>query len=204
MAGPRTPSRPGWLALAREDVRTAFLRDPAAHSASVVALSYPGVHVLWQHRWAHWLWGHGRHTSSRLLSQFARWSTGIEIHPGAAIGRRCFIDHGMGVVIGETAILGDDVLLYHGVTLGGTSAHHGKRHPTVGNRVIIGAGAKILGPVTIGDDARVGANSVVTRDVPAGATVTGIPARVRRPVVWQPVRVPDDETGLFRWPTRLP
>lgn len=186
--------RLGWLELVREDARAALQRDPAAHSAAVVALSYPGVHALWHHRGAHWLWSRGRRTGGRLWAQFARWHTGVEIHPAAVIGRRCFIDHGMGVVIGETAVVGDDVLIYHGVTLGGTSMVRGKRHPTVGDRVVIGAGAKVLGPVTIGDDARIGANSVVTRDIPPGATATGIPARVSVPA----------QPSHLRWPTRLP
>ncbi|WP_375476465.1 serine O-acetyltransferase [uncultured Jatrophihabitans sp.] len=214
MGGEQPLDRPGWLELAREDVRTALQRDPAATSVAVVALSYPGVHALWQHRWASWLWKRGRRTTARLLSQAARRRTGIEIHPAAVIGRRCFIDHGMGVVIGETAVVGDDVLLYHGVTLGGTSLRPGKRHPTVGDRVVIGAGAKVLGPVTIGNDARIGANSVVTKDIAAGATVTGVPADPRGPYRTQRIGVPHlpvpgaihvrDEPNGLRWPTRLP
>ncbi len=194
---------PGWITLAREDVQTALLRDPAARSSAVVALSYPGVHALWHHRCAHWLWNHGRRTSGRLWSQAARWLTGVEIHPAASIGRRCFIDHGMGVVIGETAVVGNDVLMYHGVTLGSTVMHVGQRHPTVGDRVVIGAGAKVLGPVTVGDGARIGANAVVLRDVPVGATAIGIPARfaVGRPAIagWAP-----SDHDRLPWLTRLP
>ena len=167
------------LALALEDIRTARHRDPAAHSWLVIAVSYQGVHAVWHHRTAHWLWTHGFKTYGRLWSQYARRRTGIEIHPGAQLGRRLFIDHGMGVVIGETAIVGNDVLLFHGVTLGGTTMSQGKRHPTVGDRVVIGAGAKVLGAVHIGSDARIGANAVVVKDVPDGATAIGIPAVVR-------------------------
>lgn len=173
-----TPN-PGPLALALEDIRTAHHRDPAARSALVIAVSYQGVHAVWHHRVAHWLWTHGFTTYGRLWSQYARSRTGIEIHPGATLGRRVFIDHGMGVVIGETAVVGNDVLLFHGVTLGGTTMSPGKRHPTVGDRVVIGAGAKVLGPVQIGSDARIGANAVVVKDVPDGATAVGIPAVVR-------------------------
>jgi serine O-acetyltransferase len=167
------------LALALEDIRTARHRDPAAHSWLVIAVSYQGVHAVWHHRVAHWLWTHGLKTYGRLWSQYARRRTGIEIHPGALLGRRLFIDHGMGVVIGETAIVGNDVLLFHGVTLGGTTMSQGKRHPTVGDRVVIGAGAKVLGAVHVGSDARIGANAVVVKDVPDGATAIGIPAVVR-------------------------
>ncbi|MGD8710190.1 MAG: serine O-acetyltransferase [Ectothiorhodospiraceae bacterium] len=162
----------------REDINCVFDRDPAARNAFEVLTSYPGVHALLLHRMNHWLWNQGLRWFARFLSLFARWFTGIEIHPGANIGRRFFIDHGMGVVIGETAQIGDDVTLYHGVTLGGTSWEKGKRHPTLGNDVIIGAGAKVLGPVTVGDGARIGSNAVVVKDVPAGATMVGIPARV--------------------------
>jgi serine O-acetyltransferase len=145
----------------------------------VVLLSYQGVHALWYHRYAHWLWRHHLHIPGRFVSQHARRVTGIEIHPGAEIGRRVFIDHGMGVVIGETSIVGDDVLLFHGVTLGGTTMTTGKRHPTIGDRVVIGAGAKILGPINVGNDARIGANAVVVKDIPEGATAVGVPAVVR-------------------------
>lgn len=153
-------------------------RDPAARSWWEIVSAYPGVHAMLAHRAAHALWRFRLHWLARLLSQFSRWLTGIEIHPGARIGKRFFIDHGMGVVIGETAEIGDDCTLYHGVTLGGTSWKPEKRHPTLGNDVVIGAGAKILGPIVLGDGVRVGSNSVVVRDVPAGATVIGIPGRV--------------------------
>lgn len=165
----------------REDIATAFARDPAARTAWEVLFTYPGLHAIWLHRLAHFLWRHGLKFLARLLSHINRFLTGVEIHPGAKIGRRCFIDHGMGVVIGETAEVGDDVLLYQGVVLGGTSLQKTKRHPTVGNRVVIGAGAILLGPITVGDDARIGAGSVVVRSVPAGATVVGVPARLAGP-----------------------
>jgi len=152
-------------------------RDPAARSRLEVALCYPGLHALLVHRIAHYCWERGWRLMARLLSQTGRALTGIEIHPGATIGRRFFIDHGMGVVIGETAEIGDDVMLYHGVTLGGTALHHGKRHPTLEDGVIVGAGAKVLGAITIGKDARIGSNAVVVKDVPAGVTMVGIPAR---------------------------
>ncbi len=161
----------------REDVAVVFERDPAARSWWEVVTLYPGLHAVWAHRLAHRLWRRGWHWPARALAHLARWFTGIEIHPGARIGRRFFIDHGMGVVIGETAEIGDDCTLYHGVTLGGTSWEKGKRHPTLGRDVVVGAGAKILGPVTIGDGARIGSNAVVVKDVPAGATVVGVPGR---------------------------
>ncbi|RKR06900.1 serine O-acetyltransferase [Kushneria sinocarnis] len=164
----------------REDIDSVFSRDPAARNFFEVLTNYPGLHALLAHRLAHWLWQRGARWLARTLSTLMRWLTGIEIHPGAVIGRRFFIDHGMGVVIGETAEIGDDVTLYHGVTLGGTSWSAGKRHPTLEKGVIVGAGAKILGPFTVGADARVGANAVVTREVPAGATVVGIPGKVVR------------------------
>lgn len=146
-----------------------------------MALLYPGVHALWAHRVAHYLWTRGRSTKllARMVAQLARTLTGVEIHPGAVIGRRFFIDHGMGVVIGETAEVGDDVLMFHGTTLGGTSMSRGKRHPTVGDRVLIGAGATVLGPVTVGDGAKIGAGAVVVRDIPAGAVAIGPRLRVR-------------------------
>ncbi len=144
-------------------------------------INYSGMHALWLHRIAHRLWKRAdTKLLARTLSQFNRFATGVEIHPGAQIGRRVVIDHGMGIVIGETAVVGDDVLIYHGVTLGGTSGHRVKRHPTVGSRVLIGAGAKLLGNITIGDDSRIGANAVVTRDAPANSVLTGVPARVRQ------------------------
>ncbi len=165
--------------LAREDVATVRRRDPAAPSTFVIVVSYQGVHAVWYHRVAHWLWLKGRRSAARLLSQWARRRTGIEIHPGATIGRRLFIDHGMGVVVGETAVIGEDVLMFNGVNLGGTSMSPGKRHPTIGDRVVIGAGAKVLGPIFVGDDARIGANAVVVKDIPCGATAVGIPAVIR-------------------------
>ena len=165
----------------RDEIDAAMRRDPAARTRLEVALLYPSFHALVAHRLAHALWVRGWRLLGRFVSQVARALTGIEIHPGAAIGRRFFIDHGMGVVIGETAEIGDDVMLYHGVTLGGTSLDHGKRHPTLETGVIVGAGAKILGPVTIGANARIGANAVVVKEVPAGASAIGIPARVVPP-----------------------
>lgn len=162
----------------RDDIRSVFERDPAARSTLEVLLTYPGLHAVWSHRVAHQLWRWRLKLFARVLSQLTRWFTGIEIHPGATIGNRFFIDHGMGVVIGETAEIGDGCTLYHGVTLGGTSWEKAKRHPTLGENVVVGAGAKILGPITIGDNARVGSNSVVVKDVPANATVVGIPGRI--------------------------
>lgn len=162
----------------RDDIRSVFERDPAARSTVEVLLLYPGLHAVWSHRVAHRLWRWRLKLLARVLSQLTRWLTGIEIHPGATIGERFFIDHGMGVVIGETAEIGDDCTLYHGVTLGGTTWEKQKRHPTLGKGVVVGAGAKILGPITIGDNARVGCNSVVVKDVPADATVVGIPGRI--------------------------
>jgi serine O-acetyltransferase len=162
----------------REDIRSVFDRDPAARNVWEVITCYPGFHALQMHRVSHALWRIGLRWLARFMSHIARFLTGIEIHPGATIGRRVFIDHGMGVVIGETAEVGDDCTLYHGVTLGGVSWNHGKRHPTLGKGVVVGAGAKILGPFVVGDGAKVGSNSVVVKPVPAGATVVGIPARV--------------------------
>ena len=162
----------------REDIRCVFERDPAARTVWEVITCYPGFHALQLHRVSHALWTAGLRWIARFLSHIGRFLTGIEIHPGATIGRRVFIDHGMGVVIGETAEIGDDCTLYHGVTLGGVSWNQGKRHPTLGKGVVVGAGAKILGPFTVGDGAKVGSNSVVVKAVPDGATVVGIPARV--------------------------
>ena len=153
-----------------------FQRDPAAQSYFEILTCYPGVHALLLHRASHRMWNLGLHWPARFLSHIGRWLTGIEIHPGAEIGCRVFIDHGMGVVIGETAVIGDDCTLYHGVTLGGTSWKKGKRHPTLGSGVVVGAGAKVLGPITVGDGARVGSNTVVLKNVPPGATVVGIPS----------------------------
>jgi serine O-acetyltransferase len=162
----------------REDVRCVFDRDPAARTTFEVLTTYPGLHAVLVHRFSHWLWTLGLKWLARFLSALMRWFTGIEIHPGARIGRRFFIDHGMGVVIGETAEIGDDCTIYHGVTLGGTSWQKGKRHPTLGNDVVIGAGAKVLGPITISDGVRIGSNAVVLKDVESGATVVGVPGRV--------------------------
>jgi serine O-acetyltransferase len=164
--------------LMSEDIRAVFDRDPAARSFWEVLTCYPGIHALFFHRLAHWLWARRLRWLARFLANFSRFLTGIEIHPAAQIGRRFFIDHGMGVVIGETAEIGDDVTLYHGVTLGGTSWNKGKRHPTLENGVVIGAGAMVLGPITIATGAKVGSNAVVTKAVPAGATAVGNPARV--------------------------
>jgi serine O-acetyltransferase len=163
----------------REDVRAARHRDPAARTSLEVVLTYPGLHAVWSYRVAHRIWLRGNRLLARMVSQLTRALTGIEIHPGATIGRRLFIDHGSGVVIGETAEIGDDVTLYHGVTLGGTTWRHVKRHPTVGDRVIIGAGATLLGPIRIGSDSVVGAGAVVIRDAPADSLVVGMPATAR-------------------------
>ncbi|NJD24182.1 MAG: serine O-acetyltransferase [Betaproteobacteria bacterium] len=169
---------PGLWTTLREDLSCVFRRDPAARSRIEVLTTYPGVHALMVHRVAHRLWRAGWRYPARLLSFVGRTLTNVDIHPGAAIGRRLFIDHGAGVVIGETAELGDDVTLYHGVTLGGTSWNKGKRHPTLADGVVVGAGAKILGPITVGERVRVGANSVVVKDVPAERTVVGVPGRI--------------------------
>jgi len=162
----------------QEDIQTVFEKDPAARSVAEVLCCYPGLHALWFHRLSHWCWVHRLRFSGRFISHIGRFLTGIEIHPGATIGRRVFIDHGMGVVIGETAEVGDDVLIYMGVVLGGTALVNEKRHPTIGNGVVIGSGAAVLGPVTIGDHVKIGAGSVVIRPVPAGATVVGVPGRI--------------------------
>jgi serine O-acetyltransferase len=174
---------PGWhnapmLERLREDIRVVFDRDPAARTTWEVLTCYPGLHALvWHRAIVHRLWTAGFRWLARWLAHWSRFATGIEIHPGAVIGRRVFIDHGMGIVIGETAEIGDDTTLYHGVTLGGTSWNKGKRHPTLGRGVVIGAGAKVLGPIIVGDEARIGSNAVVIKDVPRGTTVVGIPAR---------------------------
>jgi serine O-acetyltransferase len=162
----------------REDIQSVFERDPAARSFWEVIFCYPGIHAIWGHRIAHWLWTHHLKFLARWFSQLIRGLTGIEIHPGAKIGKRFFIDHGMGVVIGETAEIGDNVTLYHGVTLGGTSLNKGKRHPTLGNNVVVGAGAKILGAIKIGDNSRIGANAVVVKDVPPNSVVVGVPGQI--------------------------
>ena len=191
MPGRRTPGgRRGLVGHVRaianaigEDVSSAIERDPALQSRTDAVLNSPGLHAIWSYRVAHAMWdsGGGLRTPARLLSTVTRALTGVEIHPGAQIGRRCFIDHGMGVVIGETTVIGDDVLLYHGATLGGRDARPGQRHPTIGDRVMVGAGARVLGAVTVGADARIGANAVVVRDVPAGATAVGVAATVQQP-----------------------
>jgi len=180
----------------REDVASVFERDPAAKSVLEVLLCYSGLHALWFHRGNHWLWTHGLRLAARWLSQVARLLTGIEIHPGAQIGRRFFIDHGMGVVIGETAIVGDEVTLYQGCTLGGTGKEKGKRHPTIGNGVVIGSGAKVLGDIRVGDNSRVGAGSVVLRDVPENSTIVGVPGHIifrdgQRVVIVDPKQISD-------------
>lgn len=162
----------------KEDISIVFERDPAARTHWEILTTYPGVHALLMHRLSHWLWQQRLYWLARFNSHIGRWLTGIEIHPGATIGRRVFIDHGMGVVVGETAVIGDDCTLYHGVTLGGTSWNKGKRHPTLENGVVIGAGAKILGPIIVGAGAKIGSNAVVVKDVPANATAVGIPARI--------------------------
>ncbi len=169
----------------REDIRCVFDRDPAAHTTFEVITTYPGVHALMMHRFAHRLWNMNLRWLARMSSALGRWLTGIEIHPGAKIGRRFFIDHGMGVVIGETAEIGDDCTLYHGVTLGGTSWKKGKRHPTLENNVVVGAGAKVLGPIVLREGVRVGSNAVVIKEVPPGATVVGVPGQVVKAKVKQ-------------------
>ena len=165
--------------VAREDLNNAREHDPAARGDVENAIVYSGLHAIWIHRFTHWLWNRGLKAPARILAQFNRFLTGIEIHPGARIGRRFFIDHGMGIVIGETAEIGDGVMLYHGVTLGGQVLTQTKRHPTIGDNVTIGAGAKVLGPVTIGENSAVGANAVVTKDIPPNSVAVGIPAKVR-------------------------
>ena len=174
----------------QEDIQSVFHRDPAARNAFEVVTCYPGLHAVWLHRVAHALWVNGWKWLARVVSNFGRWLTGIEIHPGARIGRRFFIDHGMGIVIGETAEIGNDVTLYQGVTLGGTSWNKGKRHPTLEDGVVVGAGAKVLGPFTVGAGAKIGSNAVVTKAVPAGPTAVGIPGRI--------ILKPDDEQEAKR------
>ena len=162
----------------REDIRNVVEKDPAARNGFEVLICYPGIWSLIMHRPAHWLYRHRLKLLARIISQLTRWFTGIEIHPGATIGRRCFIDHGMGIIIGETTQIGDDVTIYQGVTLGGTGKDTGKRHPTIGNRVLISSGAKVLGPFKVGDDVKIGAGSVVLKEVPPGCTVVGIPGTI--------------------------
>ncbi len=177
-AAPQMVVQPGLLAQLREDVQTVFAKDPAARSLLEVLLTYPGLHAIWLHRAAHGLWRQKLYFFARLLSHFTRWLTGIEIHPGATLGRRVFIDHGMGVVIGETAEVGDDVLMYKGVVLGGTSLEKAKRHPTIGNGVVLGSNAIVLGPIEIGAGAKIGSGSVVVKPAPPGATVVGVPGQI--------------------------
>ncbi len=174
----RPVEQPNFFQRLKEDVQTVFLKDPAARSLIEVLTCYPGLHAIWLHRIAHALWGRGLRFPARFLSHLTRWFTGIEIHPGATLGRRVFIDHGMGVVIGETAEVGNDVLIYKGVVLGGVALEKAKRHPTIGNGVVIGTNATILGPIEIGENSQVGSGSVVVKPVPACATVVGVPGRV--------------------------
>ncbi|MEG0830598.1 MAG: serine O-acetyltransferase [Anaerovoracaceae bacterium] len=164
----------------REDIKTVLQKDPAARNGFEVLLCYPGVWALIWHKPAHWCYNHHMKLIARVSSQLTRWFTGIEIHPGATIGRRCFIDHGMAVIIGETSEIGDDVTIYQGVTLGGTGKDTGKRHPTIGNRVIVSSGAKVLGPFKVGDDVKIGAGAVVLKEIPSGCTVVGIPGTIVR------------------------
>jgi serine O-acetyltransferase len=166
------------LAAIRDDIRAAKERDPAIPSTLQVVFAYPGVHAIWGHRVSHWFWKRGAKVAARTLGEVNRILTGVDIHPGAILGTGLFIDHATGVVIGETAEVGDGVMIYHGVTLGGTGADTGKRHPTIGDRVIIGAGAKVLGPIKIGDDSRIGANAVVVKEVPASSVVVGVPGQI--------------------------
>jgi serine O-acetyltransferase len=186
----------GFFRSVREDVAAVFENDPAARSYMEVLFCYPGLHAVWGHHFTHWLWSREFRFLARFGSQVTRLLTSIEIHPGAEIGRRLFIDHGMSVVIGETSIIGDDVTLYQGVTLGGTGKEKGKRHPTIGNRVIVGSGAKILGNITVGDNCRVGAGSVVLRNVPPNSTIVGVPGHIvlrdgKRVVISDPKEIRD-------------
>lgn len=164
----------------REDIASVIERDPSVHSAADVIFWHTGMHAVWAYRRAHWLWEHGAHTLASLVSRHTRKRYGVEIHPAAQIGRRFMIDHGMGIVIGETAEVGDDCLIYHGVTLGGTGKDQGKRHPTIGNNVLLSTGSKVLGPFKVGDGARIAANAVVLKEIPENATAVGVPARVVR------------------------
>src|SRR5580704_2345228 len=193
---------PHMLSLIREDVATVMEHDPAAKSRLEVFLCYSGLHAVWFYRINHWLWNQHFFLLGRLLSQFARFLTGVEIHPGAQIGRRLFIDHAIGVVIGETAIVGDDVTLYQGVTLGGTGKEHGKRHPTIEDHVVVGGGAKILGNITVGRNCRIGAGSVVLRNVPEDSTVVGVPGHIifrdgKRVVITDPKQINDPLSGAL-------
>ena len=179
----------------KEDIDSVFDRDPAARNALEVLFCYPGLHAVWFHRIAHWFWTHQFYFLGRLTSQISRFITGIEIHPGAKIGRKFFIDHGMGVVIGETAEIGDNVTMYHGVTLGGVTWDKVKRHPTIGDNVVIGSGAKILGPSTVGANSKIGSNSVVVKEVPPDSSVVGIPGRIVAAAPEKPKAKPDLEHG---------
>jgi len=192
----------GFFSSVREDIASVLDRDPAARSRLEVVLTYPGLHAVWCYRITHWIWGHNFRFLARFVSEFCRFITGIEIHPGAEVGRRLFIDHGMGVVFGETSVIGDDVTIYQGVTLGGTGKQKGKRHPTVGNNVSIGSGAKLLGNITVGDNCRVGAGSVVLRDVPDNSTIVGVPGHIvlrngRRVVITDPKEISDPMSDVF-------
>jgi serine O-acetyltransferase len=191
-----TEKKGNFFSLMRDDIASVFERDPAARSTLEILSSYPGLHAIWGHRITHWLWYHNLRLLARWLSHVFRFLTGIEIHPGATLGPRFFIDHGMGVVIGETAEVGADVTLYHGVTLGGVSLNKGKRHPTLGDKVVVGAGAKILGAITIGEGTRVGANAVVVKSVPPNSVVVGVPGQVVSRSKPRPVSdAPDLEHG---------
>jgi serine O-acetyltransferase len=187
----------------RQDIQAAMERDPAARSALEVFLCYPGLHAILMHRISHWLWRHDFRLPARILSQISRGFTGIEIHPGAQIGPGLFIDHGMGVVIGETTEIGENVTLFQGVTLGGTGKEHGKRHPTIGNNVLIGVGAKVLGAITIGDNSIIGAGAVVLKNVPPDCTAVGVPARIvkegdRKVQDFHHEQLPDPVTQMFQ------
>lgn len=185
----------------REDIQAVKQRDPAAQSSFVIWLTYPGLHARWSHVFEHWLWNHGLKSLARISSQITRFITGVEIHPGAVIGRRFFIDHAMGVIIGETTIIGDDVMLYQGVTLGGTGNETGKRHPNIDNNVIVGVGASVLGNITIGENSKVGGGAVVVNDVPPNCTVVGIPGHI---VVRDGKRVKEEETDAAQHKECLP
>lgn len=189
---PPPTARRSFFATIHSDLESAIQRDPAARSGLEVAILYSGLHAIWGYRVSHWLWKHRLQFLGRWFSQIIRGLTGVEIHPGATIGANFFIDHGMGVVIGETSVIGDDVTIYHGVTLGGTSLAKGKRHPTIGNRVTIGAGAKVLGDILIGADSRIGANAVVVKSVPENSVVVGVPGQiVKRSQPHKPTDAPD-------------
>lgn len=185
----------------KEDIKAVKENDPAAQSSFVIWLSYPGLHARWSHVIEHWLWNHGLKSIARLSSQFTRFMTGVEIHPAAVIGRRFFIDHAMGVIIGETTIIGDDCTLYQGVTLGGTGKETGKRHPTLGNNVLVGVGAAVLGNIVVGDNSKVGGGAVVVRDVPPNSTVVGIPGRI---VIRDGHRVEDEKKDAAQHIENLP